>query len=72
MPRMDGFQFLEAYSHKVTVDERVPIIIFSGKDMTQTQREMLNNFDNVIGVFAKGFANPHFVHSGTSRGRGKR
>ena len=54
MPRMDGFQFLEAYSHKVPVDERVPIIIFSGKDMTQTQREMLNNFDNVIGVFAKG------------------
>ena len=54
MPRMDGFQFLDAYSAKVPLENRVPIIIFSGKDMTQTQREMLNNFENVIGVFTKG------------------
>ena len=54
MPRMDGFQFLEAYSKKVATKDHVPIIIFSGKDMSLTQREMLNNFENVIGIFAKG------------------
>jgi len=54
MPRMDGFQFLDAYSDKVENDQHVPVIIFSGKDMTLTQREVLNNFENVIGIFAKG------------------
>jgi len=54
MPRMDGFQFLDAYSNKVENDQHVPVIIFSGKDMTLTQREVLNNFENVIGIFAKG------------------
>jgi CheY-like chemotaxis protein len=54
MPRMDGFQFLDAYSDKVENDQQVPVIIFSGKDMTLTQREVLNNFENVIGIFAKG------------------
>tara|TARA_A100000164_G_C21275467_1_gene482117 strand:- start:229 stop:462 length:234 start_codon:yes stop_codon:yes gene_type:complete len=51
---MDGFQFLDAYSQKVDVENHVPVIIFSGKDMTLTQREFLNNFENVIGIFAKG------------------
>ena len=54
MPRMDGFQFLDAYSQKVNVENHVPVIIFSGKDMTLTQRDFLNNFENVIGIFAKG------------------
>ena len=54
MPRMDGFQFLDAYSEKIAVADHVPVIIFSGKDMTLTQREFLNNFENVIGIFAKG------------------
>ena len=54
MPRMDGFQFLDAYADKVKAGEHVPVIIFSGKDMTLTQRDFLNNFENVIGIFAKG------------------
>ncbi len=51
---MDGFQFLDAYADKVKAGEHVPVIIFSGKDMTLTQRDFLNNFENVIGIFAKG------------------
>ena len=54
MPRMDGLQFLDAYSEQVAAEQQVPIVIFSGKDMSTTQQEILDQFDNVKGFVPKG------------------
>ena len=54
MPRMDGLQFLDAYSEQVAAEQHVPIVIFSGKDMSTTQQEILDQFDNVKGFVPKG------------------
>ena len=54
MPRMDGLQFLDAYSEQVAAEQHVPIVIFSGKDMSTTQQEILDQFHNVKGFVPKG------------------
>ena len=54
MPRMDGLQFLDAYAEQVDEEKHVPIVIFSGKDMSTTQQEILDQFDNVKGFVPKG------------------
>ena len=54
MPRMDGLQFLDAYAEQVPQDKHVPIVIFSGKDMSATQEELLNQFPNVKAFVPKG------------------
>lgn len=54
MPRMDGLQFLDAYATQVDEEQHVPIVIFSGKDMSTTQQEILDQFDNVKGFVPKG------------------
>ena len=54
MPRMDGLQFLDAYAAQVSEEHHVPIVIFSGKDMSTTQQEILDQFDNVKGFVPKG------------------
>ena len=51
MPRMDGFEFLEAYMRDHTEDTRAPILVYSGKDLTDVQRELLN--ENVAGMVRK-------------------
>ena len=53
MPRMDGLQFLDAYAEQVPEDKHVPIVIFSGEDMSATQEELLNQFPNVKPLFQK-------------------
>ena len=54
MPRMDGLQFLDAYAEQIAEEQHVPIVIFSGKDMSTTQQEILDQFDNVKGFVPKG------------------
>lgn len=54
MPRMDGLQFLDAYAEQVEEAQHVPIVIFSGKDMSTTQKEILEQFENVKGFVPKG------------------
>ena len=51
MPRMDGFEFLEAYMGDYSADERAPILVYSGKDLTDVQRDLLNK--NVAGMVRK-------------------
>ena len=51
MPRMDGFEFLEAYMGDYSADERAPILVYSGKDLTDVQRDLLN--ENVAGMVRK-------------------
>ena len=41
MPRMDGFEFLNAYMEQVEEDKRAPILVYSGKDLTDVQKELL-------------------------------
>ena len=51
MPRMDGFEFLNTYIETVEEDKRSPILVYSGKDLTDVQRELLEN--NVEGLVRK-------------------
>jgi CheY-like chemotaxis protein len=51
MPRMDGFEFLEVYMKEYPEEERAPILVYSGKDLTDVQRELLN--ENVAGMVRK-------------------
>ena len=51
MPVMDGFEFLEAYMKKVKEDKRAPILVYSGKDLSEVQESLLK--DNVAGMVRK-------------------
>jgi signal transduction histidine kinase/CheY-like chemotaxis protein len=51
MPRMDGFEFLEVYMKDYTAEERAPILVYSGKDLSDIQRDLLNK--NVAGMVRK-------------------
>ena len=51
MPRMDGFEFLNVYMEQVEKEMRSPILVYSGKDLTDVQRELLE--DNVEGLVRK-------------------
>ena len=48
MPRMDGFEFLNQYIETVNEEDRCPILVYSGKDLTDVQKELLGN--NVEGL----------------------
>ena len=47
----DGFEFLENYMKEVNETERAPVLVYSGKDLTEVQREMLEK--NVAGMVKK-------------------
>ena len=51
MPRMDGFEFLSAYMDQVKAEDRAPILVYSGKDLSDVQRELLE--ENVAGLVKK-------------------
>ncbi len=51
MPRMDGFEFLNTYIETVKEEDRCPILVYSGKDLTDVQRELLES--NVEGLVRK-------------------
>ena len=51
MPRMDGFEFLNQYIETVNEKDRCPILVYSGKDLTDVQKELLEN--NVEGLVRK-------------------
>jgi len=51
MPRMDGFEFLENYIKNVPEEKRAPILVFSGKDLTDVQEELLK--ERVVGLVKK-------------------
>ena len=51
MPRMDGFEFLNQYIETVKEEDRCPILVYSGKDLTDVQKELLEN--NVEGLVRK-------------------
>ena len=51
MPRMDGFEFLENYMKEFNEAERAPVLVYSGKDLTEVQSEMLEK--NVAGMVKK-------------------
>ena len=51
MPRMDGFEFLENYIREVDEKERIPILVYSGKDLTEVQENLLKG--NVAGMVRK-------------------
>ena len=51
MPRMDGFEFLNKYIETVNEQDRCPILVYSGKDLTDVQKELLEN--NVEGLVRK-------------------
>jgi len=53
MPRMDGFEFLEVYSRDIPVERRSPVLIFSGKDLSTMQQDLLIQYENVKGVQSK-------------------
>ncbi len=53
MPRMDGFEFLEVYSRDIPAERRSPILIFSGKDLSTMQHDLLVQYENVRGVQSK-------------------
>ena len=48
---MDGFEFLENYMKEFNETERVPVLVYSGKDLTEVQIEMLEK--NVAGMVKK-------------------
>ena len=48
---MDGFEFLENYIKDVPEDKRAPVLVFSGKDLTDVQEELLN--ERVVGLVKK-------------------
>ena len=41
MPRMDGFEFLDNYIKDVPEEKRAPVLVFSGKDLTDVQEDLL-------------------------------
>ncbi len=51
MPRMDGFEFLDNYIKDVPDDKRAPVLVFSGKDLTDVQEDLLK--ERVIGLVKK-------------------
>ena len=51
MPRMDGFEFLESYIDECPEDKRAPILVYSGKDITDVQEKLLN--ERVVGFVKK-------------------
>ena len=51
MPRMDGFEFLDNYIKDVPEDKRAPVLVFSGKDLTDVQEDLLN--ERVVGLVKK-------------------
>ena len=51
MPRMDGFEFLDNYIKDVPEEKRAPVLVFSGKDLTEVQEDLLN--ERVIGLVKK-------------------
>ena len=53
MPRMDGFEFLEVYSRDIPAELRSPVLIFSGKDLSTMQHDLLGQYENVKGVQSK-------------------
>ena len=51
MPRMDGFEFLDNYIKDVPAEARAPVLVFSGKDLTDVQEDLLK--ERVIGLVKK-------------------
>ena len=51
MPRMDGFEFLDNYIKEVPEDKRAPVLVFSGKDLTDVQEDLLK--ERVVGLVKK-------------------
>ena len=51
MPRMDGFEFLENYIKTTPEDKRAPVLVYSGKDLSDVQSELLK--DKVVGLVKK-------------------
>ncbi|MDB4072604.1 response regulator [Gammaproteobacteria bacterium] len=51
MPRMDGFEFLDNYIKDVPEDKRAPVLVFSGKDLTEVQEDLLK--ERVVGLVKK-------------------
>ena len=51
MPRMDGFEFLENLIELKEESERPNVLVYSGKDLTDVQSELLNQ--NVEGLIKK-------------------
>ena len=51
MPRMDGFEFLDNYIKNVPEEKRSPVLVFSGKDLTEVQEELLK--ERVVGLVKK-------------------
>ena len=51
MPRMDGFEFLDNYIKDVPEDKRAPVLVFSGKDLTDFQEDLLK--ERVVGLVKK-------------------
>ena len=49
MPRMDGFEFLESYVEDCPEDKRAPILVYSGKDITDVQEKLLNEREYLNG-----------------------
>ena len=51
MPRMDGFEFLDNYVKDVPEESRAPVLVFSGKDLTDVQEDLLK--ERVVGLVKK-------------------
>ena len=51
MPRMDGFEFLDNYIKDVPEEKRAPVLVFSGKDLTDVQEDLLK--ERVVGLVKK-------------------
>ena len=51
MPRMDGFEFLDNYIKDVPEGKRAPVLVFSGKDLTEVQEDLLK--ERVVGLVKK-------------------
>ena len=51
MPRMDGFEFLDNYIKDVPEEKRAPVLVFSGKDLTDVQEDILK--ERVVGLVKK-------------------
>src|SRR6056300_442969 len=51
MPRMDGFEFLDNYIKDVPEEKRAPVLVFSGKDLTDVQEDLLK--ERVVGLVRK-------------------
>jgi signal transduction histidine kinase/CheY-like chemotaxis protein len=51
MPRMDGFEFLDKYIKDIPEEKRAPVLVFSGKDLTDVQEDLLK--ERVVGLVKK-------------------